>query len=405
MIKFNSPFHLCSGLEVIIKPAYKLHSVGFALGIQYGASDDPAGKNGTAKLLQRTLYKVGKNLEDTLAENGMEYEAFTSYDATVHGLRAPKGKVQEACDFLAALVSNYKITNGAMKPEKMRTMEENAEMTDDAGHFGFNTLMKIMFGNSRAGIPTGGTNDTLESISADDLRRALLSDYTSDKMVLTIYGATGFETALNAAAKSFAEVNSTYSPRKAAKEIPITPVKSVELKREGITQTKFNLGLRTRGYFDNSRIYELPALDCAVRILNERLFDEVREKRGLVYGAWAGNAESNGFGFIAISGGAEPEKMAEAKEVILEELRKMRDGEISQADLDRVKMKALIEEEGSLDDTLETASKVAYERSVFGEGMFMLSDAARKLNLTQLRKTTARYFNPDKVYSVFVEPK
>ncbi len=405
MIRYNSPFHLCSGLEVIIKSAPKLHSIGIALGVQYGAMDDPIAKSGMANLLQRTVYRADKDLEDAIAENGIEHRPFTDYNATVHAFKVPKRKVREGCDLMAAVASSYMITNRAMEPEKMRMIEENAQMEDDAGHFGFNTLQKIMFGDSRPSISTGGTNDTLERISVDDLKKSLLANYTGDKMVLSIYGATGFEPALNAAAEAFGDVNSTYSPRKVAKAIPVLPVKSLSLGRDGITQTKFSLGIRTRGFFDDNRVYELPALDCAVRILNERIYDEVREKRGLVYGAWAGNVENNGFGFITISGGARQEKMEEAHKVILEELQKMRDGEISQADLTRAKRNGRIEEEGYLDDTGVTASKIAYERSVIGDGAYMLSDAARKLNLTQLRKTTARYFNPDKVYSVFVEPK
>ncbi len=405
MIRFNSPFHLCSGLEVIIKSAPKLHSIGIALGVQYGAMNDPITKSGMAKLLQRTVYRADKGLEDAIAENGIERRPFTDYNATVHAFKAPKGKVRESCNLMATVASSYIITNLAMKPEKMRMIEENAQMEDDADYFGFNTLQKIMFGDSRSSMPTGGTNDTLKRISVDDLKKSLLANYTADKMVLSIYGATSFEPALNAAAEAFEYVNPTYSPRKVAKAIPILPVKSISLDRDGITQTKFALGIRTRGLFDNNRVYELPALNCAVRILNERLYDEVRERRGLVYGVQAENVENNGFGFIAMGGGTKREKMEEAHKVILEELQKMRDGEISQADLTRAKRNGMIEEEGYLDDTGATASKIAYERAVISDGAYMLSDATRKLNLTQLRKTTAKYFNPDKVYSVFVKPK
>lgn len=404
MLKFNSPVYLRNGLEIIIKSAPKLHSVGAAICVKYGASDDRPGKSGLANLLQETVYKVDAHLEDEIDKNGMESGPFTDYDATTFALVAPRGKIRNACDILAALVSSYKITDKVMDATKAGVIEDNKQMEDDAGYFAFNKLRKMIFGRNRVGTIISGTNSDLENISAGDLKTAILSNYTPNKMVLAIYGSVSYESALNAAAESFSDMNQSESKTRAVKEIPETPVRSLRVKRDGITQTKFSIGLRTRGYDGGERMYELAGLECALGTLNERMFDEVREKRGLVYVATGQNSKASNFGFVAINAGSKPEKMEEANSVILEELQKMKDGEVSVSDLNRAKTTELIDEEGILDDTMGSASKLANGRCLYGD-VFMLRKAMAGLSLDQLRAAAEKYLNPSKAYLFSVEPK
>ena len=111
--------------------------------------------------------------------------------------------------------------------------------------------------------------------------------------------------------------------------------------------------------FSKARIGEFISLLVAERYLDDRLFDEVRQKRGLSYDPMASYEPYDTCGFIAAATGIEPRKVGEAKKVILREFTKLHDGEIDKREFEDTKKTLSIENRVKVDNTAQMGIEMA----------------------------------------------
>lgn len=405
-MKLNKPFLLDNGLEVMINPARGLHSIGVAVGLDYGALNEPLKYSGDASVLQGVLYELDPTFRDRLAAEGIQDGTDIDYQVSTFWFKAPRQKITEACKLFTELLSQKKITENALESEKQDKIQSNLRRSDNPMYAALISLDRIMFKGSRAAIPTAGENSAIERITTSHLEKILRRAYAPDSMVLSIYGSVGFESAFRAVTNTFSALEGKSSVRKMDYEIPVPAPSSVSVKRPGVTQTNLAMGFRfnkTRS-MDEEGIADWKTIDSISVLLDDRLFNELRNKRGLIYFCKSQPSSEGYFSSFYIYGGTQPKNLPEVKDLILKEIQKIKDGEFTREDLRRARRELKIRRETDLDNTEKEASELAYLRLTQGDQVFDEADPEGRIDMDRLRKVGGM-FDPDKNYFASIEPK
>ncbi len=405
-MKSPMPFRLKNGLETIVTPARGLHSIGISVAVKCGAIDETRGKTGSANLLDKTLYKTKQSLEEGLDESGIMWFSQPGYAFTTHSMRVPLDRIGQGFGLLAELLSYGRLTRRILDAERSNVIEAIASEKDNSDYIPFRKVRSMMFGG-RIGAPMYGKLEDVEKISVADVKHIYDGNYGIDRMVLSVYGQIDADKVIKEASGPFSALGDSHSRRRSLQKVLPEKPGEASMQMAGLTQAKFAIGFVTEpacGLGDEG-FRSLSAMGCIETLLNERLFDEVRTKKGLAYNPFSQHDQEGVFGDLIVFVGTQPGTLGQAKEAAFYELQRLSDGEISQEDLLRAKKRRRAGKETELDDTMESASTMAYMRASLGDRMQLPDKYNREINLDDIRAAAQRYLRRDRAYFASVEPK
>jgi predicted Zn-dependent peptidase len=212
---------------------------------------------------------------------------------------------------------------------------------------------ELLYGDQPAGWEIGGTEATVNAMQASDLRAWFDTHYVAENTIIAVAGGIDPE---QVKAKVDAACSGIRRAEKSAKlaVVETQSVPGIIAASKDVEQLYVNLGVRGYTMFDDRRY----AAGLMAQILgggmSSRLFDEVRQKRGLAYYVWAGNTNYTDSGYFEVGAGLNQAKAAEGVSVILAEMAKVAAEGVTQEELKRVKDQA----EGRMAFTLESTGGV-----------------------------------------------
>jgi predicted Zn-dependent peptidase len=168
-------------------------------------------------------------------------------------------------------------------------------------------------------MSVAGTHETVSSLSRENVVELFNSIYSTNNMIVCVVGKASWEEVLEEA-KKFPKINKTIS------SVPIILKNGEEIeKRKGIDQAHLVLGFHMPNLNDKNR-YSAEIFDSILGCgMSSRLFQEIREKRGLCYAIKSSLEQSKDYAYEIIYSGTVKEKVNEIKELALKEIRKLRD--------------------------------------------------------------------------------
>ena len=342
-----SVFQFNNGLRALFVPC-EAESVAVGLFIASGSRHETAKTSGISHFIEHMLFKgtpTRKPIDITRAIEGRggNFNACTGEEATCYYAHLPCEYLAEAVDILADMYLRATIPADEFAREKQVIVEEIRMYADEPDSVAMENLQRALFPKSQLGAPVAGTPESLKPMKPADLKRYIKSHYLPSNTVAVIVGNFDEKKALQLVENAM--VGRGLRPRRGvprtsrpAEDNPLSasPIARVSASKD-IAQTQLALGYRTFGIRDG-RKYAATVMDAILgRGMSSRLFQEVREKRGLSYDISSRMQFFQDAGMFTITAGLDPAKAKAALATIDRELKRICEKPVSAAELKRTK--------------------------------------------------------------------
>jgi predicted Zn-dependent peptidase len=332
---------LDNGLRVVLVPC-EAQSVAFGLFVASGSRHETDEVAGISHFIEHMLFKGTKKrspVEITRAIEGRggNFNAWTSEESTAYFTHMPFEYLDEAVDIISDMYLNAKIADDDFRREREVILEEIKMYADEPDAVAMENLQRALFPRHRLGAPIAGAAASLMPLKPCDMKAYIASHYRADNTIAVIAGRFGCDKALKAVEKRLSCLPGAVKKGGAGKRPRFQkPVSEITVSKD-VQQTQLALGYRTFGIADG-RKYAASVFDAVMgRGMSSRLFQEVREKRGLSYDISSRMQFFSDAGIWSVTAGVDPAKAGRALEVIDRELRRICDRKVGAAELKRTK--------------------------------------------------------------------
>ncbi len=314
---------LDNGLRVVTDDMPGLASATVGVWVEAGARHEREDENGLSHLLEHMAFKGterrdARRIAEEIERVGGQLNAYTGRETTAYYARVLKEDVPLAADILADILFHSVFDEEELRRERDVVVQEIAQAHDTPDDIVFDHLQAACFPGQPLGRSILGPAERVQGFGAEDLRRYTACHYHSANMVLAAAGAVDHDALCEQAAELFPASGTTsahvaeagrYDPREHRDERPLE-------------QAHVTLALPGVSYDDD----DFHACQILASVLgggmSSRLFQEIREKRGLAYSVYAYATSYRDCGTLSFYAGTAPEMLPEMVPVLCGELHK-----------------------------------------------------------------------------------
>jgi predicted Zn-dependent peptidase len=314
---------LSNGLTVATDPMPHLKSAAIGIWVDVGARHEPAELNGVSHMLEHMAFKgTARRSARAIAEEieavGGHLNAYTSREQTAYVARVLSADVPLAVDIIADILQNSMFDQTELERERAVILQEIGQALDTPDDIVFDNLQEIAYPAQALGRTILGTPERVRGFARDDLSRYMSANYRGPAMILAAAGGVDHDALVALAERQFSGLaNGTAPTHEAASYVGGDHRQDRELE-----QVHLVLGLDGVTY-DDPDFYALQVYATLLGGgMSSRLFQEVREIRGLAYSIYAFAASYVDTGLFGIYAGTGEAEAAEIVPVIMDELAK-----------------------------------------------------------------------------------
>ena len=328
---------LANGLTVAVDPLQSAESVALGLYASVGSRSEPARLGGLAHLVEHMVFKGAggrdtRALAEVIEDVGGSLNAWTARDQTVFHGRALARDLPLVAELIADLVRAPHFDEEHLEREKQVILSEIGESVDSPDDLVHDHLLEAAFDGQAIGRPVLGREDSVCAVRRQDCFDWLGRQFVPSRLVLAASGKVEAGAVLKLAENLFGDM--------AAGEVPSIEsarfTGGVRNDRRSFEQAHWCLAFEGLGAADARN----PALGLFVQALgggtSSRLFQELREERGLAYSVYAWNQAFADTGLVGIGCAAERVRAAESVRLAREVLAAAAEG-LSEAELNRAR--------------------------------------------------------------------
>jgi predicted Zn-dependent peptidase len=345
---------LASGLRIVTEALPGLRSVTLGMWVGSGSRDETDEQSGASHFLEHLLFKgtadrTAREIAESIESVGGEMNAFTTHEQTVFYVRVPDTHFELAFDILTDIVWQPAFRPNDVESERQVILEEIGMRDDTPDDLVHELFEQAMYPAHPLGREVLGSESSIKAMTRDAIASYHAAHYHPSNIVFAAAGNLAHEDVL-ARAELRMPPGTEARPERARPALRDT--EALAVVNRPTEQDHVVVGMRA-----------LPALDpdrYAFTVLNQtlgggmssRLFQQVREERGLAYSVYSYRAAYEDTGFLAIYAGTAPERVHETLGVIGTELDRLVADGLTAAELDAAKGHLA----GSLAMSLETSS-------------------------------------------------
>jgi predicted Zn-dependent peptidase len=311
---------LPSGLTVVTDTMPHLETAALGVWTGVGGRDEKPNEHGISHLLEHMAFKgtttrSAREIAEEIEAVGGDLNAATSVETTAYYARVMKADVPLALDVLSDILSNPSFAADELEREKSVIEQEIGAAQDTPDDVVFEHLNELCYPDQPMGRSLLGTPKTLKRFNSDMLHGYLTTHYRGPDMVVAAAGAVDHKAVVTEVERRFARFDAAPAPKPQAATFGKGGSKVVHRDLE---QAHLTLALEGVPQTDPS----LFSLQVFTNILgggmSSRLFQEVREKRGLCYSIYTFHAPYADTGFFGLYTGTDPSDAPEMMEVIVD---------------------------------------------------------------------------------------
>ncbi|WP_050181686.1 M16 family metallopeptidase [Domibacillus robiginosus] len=310
-----------NGVTIVTEEMTTVRSAAIGIWIATGSRDESPKLNGVSHFLEHMFFKgtdtlSAKEIAESFDSIGGQVNAFTSKEYTCYYAKVLDNHADHALNVLADMFFNSKFDAEELEKERNVILEEIKMYEDAPDDIVHDLLSSAAYGDHPLGLPILGTEETLAAFTRDTLKEYMYNMYTPDRVVISIAGNITEELVKKAEAL-FGE----YEGGKA----PVMEAVSdfyYEKKARAKETEQAHLCLGYEGVpIGDKDIYNLIVLNNIIGgSMSSRLFQEVREERGLAYSVYSYHSSYKDTGLVTFYGGTGAEQLDELYETIMESI-------------------------------------------------------------------------------------
>ena len=337
----------------------QVRSISIGVWLTRGSRHETAENGGIAHFVEHMLFKgtamrSAEDIAQAIDSIGGQLDAFTAKEYASYYIKVLDEHLPLAIDILSDIVLNPAFSPADVEREKKVVVEEIKMVEDTPDDLVHELFTQGFWENHPLGRPILGMRETVESFSADLLRNYFVNVYTPSNLIVSAVGNLEHGRVRELVEEKFGSLNS--GGVTLGEDAP-TVVPKVLIRNKELEQSHLCLGASSypQNHDDRYSSYVLNTLLGGS--MSSRLFQNVREKRGLAYAVFSGLSAYRDAGSLTVYAGCANEAVGEVIDLVVEELRTIKQAPVPDAELQRAKDHL----KGSLMLSLEnTASRMSH---------------------------------------------
>ena len=330
---------LPNGLRVITEEMPSLRSVAVGCWVDTGTRDELPSEAGASHFLEHLLFKgsetmTARDIAETFDSIGAESNAFTSKDYTCFWARLLDQDLPTGLGVLAEMIQRPAFRQRDIDAERSVVIEEINMNEDDPSDVAFEQFTQAVFEGHPLERPVLGTRESIRAMSRDDIAGYWRRRYTPASTVVAMAGSLDHEEVVKLVDDILGEWEGETTDHDSA---PVTPRPHVRLVQRDTEQAHIVIGGQGIDRADERRWAFQVLHHVLGGGMSSRLFDEIREQRGLAYAVYSFRMSHADAGAWGVYVGTTPAQAETALELILAEIDKVVKEGITADELDRAK--------------------------------------------------------------------
>jgi predicted Zn-dependent peptidase len=401
---------LPGGLRVLTETMPGVLSATLGIWVGVGSRDESPAVAGSSHFLEHLLFKGTRTrsaLEIATAMDavGGEMNAFTAKEHTCYYANVLASDLPLAVTLLSDLVTEARNTAADLESERTVVLEEIAMRDDEPSDAVHDLFAETLFGDTPLGRSVLGTVESIEGLSRDDVDGWYRERYAPPAIVVTAAGRVDHQQVLELITAAFGNRlggDTRPAPLRTGDGVADKPVRPTGLIARKTEQTHLLLGTPAMGRLDGRR-YAGAVLDTAVGGgMSSRLFQEIREKRGLVYSVGSALSHYAGAGAFSVYAGCSKKRVPEVLRLIRAELERVAADGITTEEVARSRGQLRGGLVLGLEDTGSRMSRLGKSELSYGEYLPVreVLDRIDAVDETQVREVAADLFSQDTCLAV-----
>ncbi|MEW6001336.1 MAG: pitrilysin family protein [Nitrospirota bacterium] len=359
--------YLHNGVPVVMEPLRNMRSVALGVWVKVGSRNEPPGKNGISHFLEHMFFKgtkkrTAKDIAVEIDSLGGELNAFTAKESTTFYLKILDDYLEKGIELLTDIFLHSTFPEEDIEKEKGIIKEEIKMVEDIPDDYVHDLFNQTIWGQTGLGQPVLGRRDTVKSFTREDLTSHIRRYYGIKDLVISCAG--NFESAnlLAALNNNLGNLRRGSEPEKA---MPPDFRSRIQVFNKDLSEAHICIGVRGIPQASEDR-YSLFVLNTILGAgVSSRLFQEIREKRGLVYSIYSFIASYFDAGVWGVYAGTGRKKVLQVLELILEEMLGLKDT-LAEGELERAKNQLKGNIILGLESTISRMNNIARQEIYYG---------------------------------------
>jgi predicted Zn-dependent peptidase len=326
---------LANGIRLVTERMPEARSVSLGVWVGVGGRDEPADLAGASHFLEHLLFKgtstrSARQIAEDVDAVGGEMNAFTNREHTAYYTRLPADRVDLGLDILGDVLTDPAFRPHEVDAERHVILEEilmNLDMPEDHVH---TLLAEAMFPGHPLGREVLGTRETVEAATRDQIAEFFGRWYLPRNLVVVAAGDLDHDRVAGAFAGSLGRLDGGERPVRQRPDVDVEPRVVLDDPTE---QAHVALGWRAVDHHDDDRYALMVANQILGGGMSSRLFQQVREERGLCYSVYSWASTYADAGSAGIYAGTAPSRVGELLGVIDDEVAKLVASGVTESEL------------------------------------------------------------------------
>ena len=385
---------LPSGLLVVTERMDRVETVSFGAYVASGTRDEAAAENGVSHFLEHmafkgTTHRTAAGIAEEIENVGGQINAYTAREQTAYYVKLLHEDLPLGVDIIGDILSHSVFAPDEIERERGVILQEIGQANDTPDDIIFDHFQETAYPGQPMGRPTLGTEALIRSMPREAIAGYMTRHYAAGNLVVAAAGRLEHESVVRLVERHFGDLPSMMPAAAAA-----GTYEGGEFREErDLDQVHVVLGFPSVSYADPDYFAVLLLSTLLGGGMSSRLFQEIREKRGLVYSIYSFNAPFVDGGLFGIYAGTGPDEAAELVPVTLGELLAVQ-RHISREELDRARAQVKAGLLMSLESTGARCEQLARQMQVFGRTIPTEETVARinAVGLDDVRRVATRLF-------------
>jgi predicted Zn-dependent peptidase len=352
---------LSNGLKIITEKIPDIHSASITILIGVGSAAEDQYNNGISHFVEHLLFKGTETrssqvIAQSIEDYGGSLNAFTEKEMTCYYARVLTEQIYLTLDIFCDMLLNSLYALEELELERQVILEEIKMYEDTPDELVYDLLFKTIWGNNPLALPVTGSYNSVSKLTRGDIIDFVKNYYTPDNIIFSISGNFDHDKVIGKIKQHFEHIK--LSKKTFTIETPVLKP-AVSIQSKDIEQAHVCLATKGLSISSPDR-YPLAVIDIALAGgISSRLFQEVREKRGLVYSINSYKALYRQSGVFGVYAGTSVQNINEVLRLVMEEFNKIKEEGLSEDELIRAKKQL----KGSLLLGLESSYYRAYRNA------------------------------------------
>lgn len=357
---------LPSGILVVTEQMNHVETVSLGAYVSVGTRHEKAKENGISHFLEHMAFKgtqtrSASEIAETVENVGGHINAFTARELTAYYLKLLKGDIELGVDILGDILTHSVFDATEFEKERNVILQEIGQANDTPDEIIFDYFQETAYPDQPMGRPTLGTSQIIKTMRKEDLQHYMHSHYSAKNIIFSAAGNLDHDAVVDFVNNSFKDI-----PQHNQDTPTAALYKGGEYKKiKALDQAHIILGFPSFP-FNHPQYYASTLLSIILGGgMSSRLFQEIREKRGLVYTIYAYNITHQDDGIFSIYTGTGKEQVKELMPVLIQELKHIQNM-IKPEELQRTKTQLKSSLLMSMESTNSRCEQLARHLQIYG---------------------------------------